>query len=337
MKVDISIVIPTCNSARTLLVTLNSIKCQITNHTYEIIIVDAQSNDDTRIIAKKFKASIINNPHIQPEWAKTIGLQQAKGKICVFIDSDESFTSRKALESRYNAHMKNKLTVVLTGGYELPPKATLLQNYMNIFSDPFSFFMYKVSTDSQFIHRSYVNKYPSMVLTNIILIRLNKKIPAPLLDLSGGTSILTSIGKKYVKKPSNIGELIRNLTLDVLTIGLLLDDRVLHLVTSNFSQYLKKINWRVINNLFHSEIAGAGFANRSIGDPNYFHIKKYLFIPYSLSIVIPYIDSFFLVWKRNVFLSVYHSFFSFYTAIVIIFYSILKYCNQKISLPTYGK
>lgn len=84
---QISIIIPTLNSEKVLKKCLSSIKKQ-TFKSYEIIICDAYSTDNTLKIAKNFHCQIINNPLKSAESAKAIGLKNSRGKYIALIDSD---------------------------------------------------------------------------------------------------------------------------------------------------------------------------------------------------------------------------------------------------------
>ena len=82
----VSVIIPTKNSARTLEKCLISIKNQ-TYKNIEIIVVDNNSTDSTKEIAKKYTDKVFN---IGPERTaqKNFGIKVAKGKYLLFIDSD---------------------------------------------------------------------------------------------------------------------------------------------------------------------------------------------------------------------------------------------------------
>jgi glycosyltransferase involved in cell wall biosynthesis len=82
----ISIVIPTRNSARTLEACLKSIRSEVYPD-YEIIIVDAASNDDTPGIAGRLADRVISRDATVTE-SRNIGFKEARGGILLSIDSD---------------------------------------------------------------------------------------------------------------------------------------------------------------------------------------------------------------------------------------------------------
>lgn len=82
----VSIAIPTLNSAKTLEKTLKSIESQVYKN-IEIIIADGGSADDTRKIAKKYKAVICDGKELAK--ARYNALKISKGKYIFALDSDQ--------------------------------------------------------------------------------------------------------------------------------------------------------------------------------------------------------------------------------------------------------
>ena len=82
---DVSIVVCTKNSANSIEEVLNSVR---KNNPLEIILVDANSIDDTREIAKKYVTKILTDPGKGLAIARNLGLEQVKGKYTFFIGSD---------------------------------------------------------------------------------------------------------------------------------------------------------------------------------------------------------------------------------------------------------
>jgi len=82
----VSVIIPTKNSSRVLERCLKSIKNQ-TYKNIEIIVVDNNSTDNTKEIARKYTDKVFN---VGPERTaqKNFGIKVANGKYLLFIDSD---------------------------------------------------------------------------------------------------------------------------------------------------------------------------------------------------------------------------------------------------------
>lgn len=90
----ISVVIPTFNSESTLHQCLESIIRQgYPKEKIELIIVDDKSTDNTINIAKEYDARILVNGYRNIEIGKSIGLENAKNELILFMDSDVVLTS----------------------------------------------------------------------------------------------------------------------------------------------------------------------------------------------------------------------------------------------------
>jgi len=81
----ISIIIPTLNEEKYLPKLLESIKKQDFKD-YEVIVADAGSTDNTKKIAKKFKARVVKGG--MPGPGRNRGAEAAKGELLFFFDSD---------------------------------------------------------------------------------------------------------------------------------------------------------------------------------------------------------------------------------------------------------
>jgi glycosyltransferase involved in cell wall biosynthesis len=88
----VSVIVPTRNSAEFLDACLSSIKNQ-TYKNIEIIVVDNNSTDNTKEIAKKYTKNVFNKG---PERSaqRNYGAKNAKGKYFLFIDSDMELTPK---------------------------------------------------------------------------------------------------------------------------------------------------------------------------------------------------------------------------------------------------
>jgi glycosyltransferase involved in cell wall biosynthesis len=112
----ISILIPTCNSAKTLSKCLESIGNQ-THKEIEVIVVDNYSIDETREIAENFGARVVLYRSSRSK-ARNIGASLAQGKFILSLDSDMELTP-KVVEACLDA-VKNDERV---GGVILPERS----------------------------------------------------------------------------------------------------------------------------------------------------------------------------------------------------------------------
>jgi len=86
-KPEVSIIVPTYNSGETLAESLKSIKGQ-TYPSYEVVVVDNFSSDDTLKKAKEFKAKTMQQK-CNAALARNIGVTNSVGRYILFIDSDQ--------------------------------------------------------------------------------------------------------------------------------------------------------------------------------------------------------------------------------------------------------
>ncbi len=85
----ISIIVPAFNASKTIRQCIESILSQEFEEEFELIIVDDESNDNTREIARQYKnVALAEQKHSGPAVARNIGAKKARGEIIIFTDSD---------------------------------------------------------------------------------------------------------------------------------------------------------------------------------------------------------------------------------------------------------
>lgn len=96
-SVNVSVVVPTLNSEKTLGQCLHSIHRQEYDGEFEIVVADGGSTDQTISIAREYDSLIVNNPLMTGEAGKAVGTREASGEIIAFIDSDNILPDRQWL------------------------------------------------------------------------------------------------------------------------------------------------------------------------------------------------------------------------------------------------
>lgn len=102
--IDISAIIPVYNSVETIEICFKSVYDDLkdSGYTFEIIIVNDGSTDDTLKILDRIKTEykesveIINQKNAGPSAARNAGLRIAKGKYIAFCDSDDRWIKGKS-------------------------------------------------------------------------------------------------------------------------------------------------------------------------------------------------------------------------------------------------
>jgi len=88
MKNFVSVVVPTYREEKYIEECLKNIKNQDYDGKFEIILVDSNSHDRTRDIAKKYVTRIINIKERGVANALNVGIKNAKGDIMIFVEAD---------------------------------------------------------------------------------------------------------------------------------------------------------------------------------------------------------------------------------------------------------
>jgi glycosyltransferase involved in cell wall biosynthesis len=341
-KIVVSIIMPTLNSERTIRMSLESIRKQnFDRSSVEILVLDGGSSDKTVEIAKEFNCVVMENKKKLPEYAKHIGILSAKGKYVIFLDSDEVFTSMDAINARVSIFKENSAKIIFTGGYIKPKEAHYINDYINHFSDPFSFFIYGTSSGFQYYMKSMLAAYKHhSVREKYAVLFLDENSRLPLADLCAGNAIDMDYVKEAIGEKINDVRILTQIIYIILKkdrrIFVLKDDFIVHYSSDSFRKYLNKIKWRVISNMFHGDEI-AGFAKRELHDSPQIRFKKYLFMPYSLTIVLPLIYGVYLAIRRKSSVCLLHPILTFYTGLIISYYYVLKIMGAKPSLMIYGK
>lgn len=128
----VSIVMPTLNSERTLDECLKSIREQdYPQKKVEILLVDGGSTDQTKQIAKKYKATIIDGGFKDDQEArKSVGLYAAKGEVVGYIDSDNYLVGKSYLKKSVKPLLVDESIVgTETSRYGIKPGFSLINRY----------------------------------------------------------------------------------------------------------------------------------------------------------------------------------------------------------------
>lgn len=339
----VSIIIATYNSASTLKLVLASIGKQDYDN-IEILVVDGGSTDNTLNIVERYNCDLYHNDKIQPTYAKHIGFCKARGRYVVFLDSDEVLASKSSISTKVNCFLSNKNVVAVTpSGYMDPDNYPFINKYINEFGDPFSFFVYRLSKNYKYYLKTMSKRYKSVKNDkNYTVFSLSDKNKLPIIELAAMGSMIDKkfFLEKYPEIESN-PELIWH-TFYLLNqrqkyIAILKDDKIIHYSATSINRYLKKINWRIILNIYLENTLGvAGFSGRNRYQQGFAHLKKYFFIPYVIFGLPVFLDSLYLSLSRQDIKYLVHMPISFYTLFLIIYHWFRKNLGLKCNLPAYG-
>jgi glycosyltransferase involved in cell wall biosynthesis len=342
MKPIVSIIMPALNSERTIAIALQSIENQsIGREHVEILVIDGGSKDATLKIAKKFGCVVLQNPRIQQEYAKHIGLMEAKGDYALFLDSDEQLSGKDSIVHRVKAFKSNPGThIVFSSGYK-PTSNSLINRYVSTFGDPFGYFMYNTSPD----YRYYVSDCRTIYKVrketeSFVTFHVPPTSFLPLVDLCAGVTVDMKFLRKRFDLKSDVMWIpkIPSVTIrEDQSFAIVKNEYIIHDSAESFSHFTNKLNWRTIVNIHYKNIPGTGYSNREDVQPNWFNTKKYFFMLYAFSIIGPlFTTTYFFVFRKNT-SSILHLPLTLFVASNILVNVFAKIAGHKPDLHVYGK
>ncbi len=328
---------PTLDSERTIELCLASIRRQTLGaDAVEILVADGGSKDQTRAIARRFDATILENERVLPEYGISVAMGAAKGAYATTMGSDEVIRNERAFAIKVRMLEENpRVHNVIPGGLRNPDNYPAIGNYVNYCGDPFSYFMHRIDADDHWRSLSQrfevVREDPDY---RVVVIR--KDQPLPICD--GQFFRLEYL--RTVADPNDyriIPRLFEMLASRHRLLGVVRNDFIDHYSTAGYRTAKAKIEWRVISNMHYGHEGSAGFASREDAQPLSFRMKKYSFLPYSLSVVAPVLDAIALAVRTGKPAMLYHAPLAVQTGLSIVKHGVLKAMGIKPLRTAYGK
>jgi glycosyltransferase involved in cell wall biosynthesis len=127
--VDISVVIPSYNTAGTIGQTLDALSRQATSRTYEVIVVDCSEADDVQTLCERSGVARVvrERKRFNPGEGRNIGARAASGQLLVFVDADVHLAA-DALEAAYRYYESGHF--MFGGALELDEKEATSASYL---------------------------------------------------------------------------------------------------------------------------------------------------------------------------------------------------------------
>ena len=330
----VSFVIPTLNASFFLPQCLEAIKTQdYPEDKIEIVIADANSTDETYNIAMSYGAKIIENPEILHEPGKARASQIASGELLFFIDADNVLTHKRWIQMMVRPYLENSGVMGFLPQTIPPPDSHSLNQYLGyLFTDPFTWFIYGKAAnpkDFKFIYKP-IKKTEDYVLYKFTVRQ------HPLFGLSQGVGTNAQFKRGAMAWSDDILAGIKLIEEGGL-VAYVPAATVYHYHVDNFSHFLKKYRWRISNNLTQ-KVKGMGIANRGKYLNWNRRLRLMLFLPYSLSVVWPLVDSVRLSLRHRDGVMFWHLPTCFFLAMEILF-NLVRYQLGMLTTTksTYGK
>lgn len=338
----VSIMIATYNSEKLLPRTLDAIRSQTyPSEKVEVLIVDGGSKDKTIEIAKQYRCTVLYNDKTEPVNAKLIGLKNATGKYFITIDHDEVIENPNSILWKVNALRENPdCKVALCSGYKRPQDYPKLNQYISEFGDPFSLFMYGFSKDYVYLEKTLRKYYEIKQETeNYLKVSFENMKKQPIFELC---CLGTMIDREYfVKIPSACekGSVMVHFFYIMLEQGqdsivLIKNDPLTHYSVDSLKAYIPKIKWRICNNIHFQNMGENGFSGRLKYQKNLVY-KQLLFVPYTVSCIVPFLHSISLAVTRKNGIYLLHMFLCWYVLIQIVIQYALKITHKSPQLTSY--
>ncbi len=339
-QIFFTIIMPTFNSEKTIGKALESIRRQKFDQSkIEILVIDGGSTDGTLEIAKKYQAVILPNPERVPEAAKRIGYEQARGKWIIKQDSDEVYMKSNQLAKRkkfIDSHPD--VYCILTDKLYPGKNCGLCCAYLNYCGDPFSYIVYKlrgsvIQENKKFLFREDTEG-------NIYQYQNGDRYPIG----DGGCTAFDIekfrelFGEDYSRQ-EYVNLSTHKLLEETGLMGCIPGDNIYHYSRAGLGTYLKKLRFKIHFNLNGKEESGSanalGYAARAQENPKYSR-RKWLFVLYAFSLVLPVFDSIKMALLRRDLSFLLHFVYTYYVLGVIAVEIIRKVLKRNMDNYSYG-
>lgn len=326
----LSVIMPTFNSEETLELTLKSLHMQtFPTEQMEILVIDGGSTDKTQEIANKFNVKFIEFPGSLIAHAAELGFKHASGQYILRMDSDESFINEYQLERRFTFLDKNPNVKCMGTNRFLSPrfdKKNFSRSYMNIYGEPFSAFVYKKKEIVIDTFRKNIIKQDE---DGSYILGFKKNETYPILDAGATLFSHDYVNEHFSEEMKNIDFVLQaseQVMLKTGVVGFIDGDDILHLTKTSFNGYLKKIKYRIINNIYDTKTSGYTNVAKHVPVLNR---RKYLFVLYALTLICPIVHSIYYSIKHKDAALLAHFIYTLYTITMIAYYL----CRKLLRLP----
>ena len=149
-----SIIIPTYNRAKTLILTLDSVSNQtLPSEQYEILVINDGSTDDTKEVVfnlqKKYSHNTIRyfyEKNAGPAKARNLGIKESQGDIIFFTD-DDCIVPRNWMETLLDGYRRHPEVVGVGGGYKSLDRSFTGTGYFQRYAEEYTGFIDKQKND----------------------------------------------------------------------------------------------------------------------------------------------------------------------------------------------
>lgn len=293
---SIDVLIPTLNEEKNLKLCLDAIvKQNYPKNKIRITIIDGGSTDSTVDIAKGYGCRVLINEEVLAEPGIYKGIENSDCDLCCVLAVDNIIANNKDF---FLKMVKPFLEMDVTGAF---PKVIFsedepsINKYINYRAEPFSEFIYGKACNSRTFKDIYKIKYE----TEDYIIYDFKTNDFPLLALAQGLIIDKNKFKRDPKSKYDDIQPIISIIERSEDIAYVKTAKIFHYQIMSIKSFIKKFEWRVKNNLEGTRMSGSKM-RRS------YNFKKYLWLIYSLSLILPLFYSIYQIISTRKKFFIYH-------------------------------
>jgi glycosyltransferase involved in cell wall biosynthesis len=340
----LSVIIATFNSAAKLPLVLESLRSQdFPQVRLDVMVIDGGSTDNTREIASRFGARVLDNPQTNPGAAKFIGLHQCLGKIALFVDSDEVYCQKTALKNIVATFAENpQLHLVTSSGYRSPDGYPFINRYINEFGDPFSCFIYRLSKDYRFYLPTMRKRYRVTHETeSFAVFDLAQAHDLPLIEMyaMGSSLDVDFFAREFptqFNSPTEFSHAFNIVMTKSTLLGIAKGAEINHYSSDSVKTFLHKVKWRIKSNIVFPEFRARGFLGRQKYQATRTKVLTYAYLPYCLLVFPAFLDALWMSVTRRDLAYMGHLPLSLYTALSILYFKILHTLGWRPKVSAYG-
>jgi len=318
----LSIIVPVYNEEPHLPSFFSMLRRQtISRESYEVILSDGGSTDNTKEVAKKFGAIVVENSDKLAEPGVFHGVKLAKGSLVMVLATDNEFIDPQAIEKIVQVFDDASIYAAFPKHDSLKTD-TIWTKYYNTFSDPFTHVVYGFSANARTFARAYKTIHSSSIYD---IYDYTSNPVRPIIALAQGMTIRSVCLQKRVEKDDDI-VLLHQLISEGKHIAYVHSVPILHHTVKNFSDMLKKFRRPVVNAFASKNI---GLRKRTSSLTHWQKVKILFYVPYSLSMKMPMLVAIGMAIYMKEMLWLMHPVVTYISAIVIIFETIKQLMRKK--------
>jgi len=280
----VSFCIPTLNASKLLGRCLRSIRKQnYPEESVEIVLADGGSTDSTVRIAKSYGCNVIYNSKKLAEPGITLALEKGSGDIEFVMAADNELPRENWIRLMTRPFMEErKIWGSFTQIIPSPDTNSFNKYYSLLHVEPFTWFIYKEASNPRLFYKIY----KLIKRDNDYIIYDFSPMTHPLVAFAQGFALRKEFARKKEYEYDDILPFIQMVE-EGHRIAYVPEAGIYHHHLKSFNDYLKKYQWRIRNSLQGSN---TGFAKRRKYMSFYRKFRKYLWMFYSSSFILPLVD-----------------------------------------------